>query len=87
MRFSRTQHGTQQGYSEGISGLSKKRLDQRKCLTDAVLEVARQAVINGDFLLITDVEEEGGSQPKPWRRLVPGDGIEPSTHGFIDLLQ
>ena len=50
--FSRTQFGTQQGYFEGISGLSEKRLDLRNCLTDAALEV------------------------------VPGGGIEPSTHGF-----
>jgi hypothetical protein len=37
--FSRTQFWAQQGYFEGISGLSEKRLNLCKCLTDAALEV------------------------------------------------
>ena len=50
--FSRTQFGTHLGYFEGISRMFGMRLDTRKSLSDADLE------------------------------LVPGGGIEPSTHGF-----
>ena len=55
VRFSRTQFWAQQGHFEDISGLFERRLNLRKCLTDAALEV------------------------------VPGGGIEPSTHGFSVL--
>lgn len=39
--FSRAQFGTYMEHFEGISGVFGKRLNQRKRLTDAVLEVAK----------------------------------------------